>query len=121
MSECVAIDAENFEREVLQFPGLVVLDFGASWCAPCRQMEPIIESLARENGDPMLKFGKVDVEASPTIATRYRVQGLPTVVFFRNGEPVESVVGFQGREALQRRIEAHRVRCEQVCRRHVSS
>lgn len=94
---------ENFEREVLQSSEPVLVDFRASWCGPCRMLDPVIEELSHEaNG---YKVGSVDVDESPELATRYGIMSVPTVAIFRNGGIAASTVGVQTKDTLLHMLE----------------
>jgi len=83
---------------------VAVVDFWAEWCAPCLILAPIIEELAQDY--PQVGFGKVNSDEEPEIASRYGVMSLPTVIFFKNGEPVDEVIGAVPREEIETRIKA---------------
>ena len=83
---------DNFENEALKSDIPVVVDFWAEWCGPCRMIAPIIEELTDEyNGK--VKVGKLDVDNNPQVAIKYGVRSIPTVLFFKGGEVVNSVIG----------------------------
>jgi thioredoxin 1 len=93
------IDDGNFEREVLTYKGLYLLDFGASWCPPCRALEPIIENIAREY-QGKLRVGKVDIDSSPAVAARFGVRGAPTIILFRDGQEQGRRLGLANKQTL---------------------
>jgi thioredoxin 1 len=95
----------NFEKEVLKATGPVVVDFWATWCGPCRQIAPIIEQLASENAG--VKIGKLDVDSNQATAMKYGISSIPSILFFKNGEVVESVLGVQPKSTLQNLIAKH--------------
>ena len=97
---------ESFEAEVLKadIPGVV--DFSAAWCAPCRAMEPTMEEIAREQAGK-LKVVKFNVDDSSCVATRFRVQSLPTLIVFLNGQPVDRVAGLLSKDKLMARFGDH--------------
>jgi thioredoxin 1 len=98
-------DDKNFEREVLQAAGPVLVDFWAPWCGPCRQIAPVIEQLAGENAGT-IKIGKLNVDVAPNSAQTYGVSSIPTLMLFKNGEVVERFVGVQPKSRLQEAIDA---------------
>jgi thioredoxin 1 len=104
MADVLAFTTDNFEQEVLQAEGLVMVKFYATWCSHCRRARQLIRSIA-ETYEGRLKVGKVDVFDDNELSTRYRIFTTPTVIFFRNGEEVARVVGSGVREGLQQRVE----------------
>lgn len=97
------INDNNFKEEVLEKRGVVVVDFFATWCAPCKMLAPIVEELESELAS--VKFVKVDVDESPVVSTKYKISNIPTIKIFKNGEVVETKVGFTPKEALKEVIE----------------
>jgi len=92
MGNVKVVTDESFDREVLAEAGTVLVEFGATWCPPCRALEPILETVARERAGS-LKVVAVDMDASPGTSNRYGVRAAPTLVVFRRGEKVASHVG----------------------------
>ena len=101
-SQAVRLTEENFETYSNSGKPLLV-DFWAVWCGPCRIMDPIIEKLAARYGDRML-FGKVNVDEEMNISSRYQVLSIPTFVLFKNGQPMDAVIGAVGEASLEQMI-----------------
>ena len=97
------INDSNFEEEVLKAKGVVVVDFFATWCAPCKMLAPILEEISEEVKEA--KVVKIDVDENPLAANLYHVSSIPTIKIFKDGELKESKVGFQPKEFLQEAIE----------------
>ena len=89
----------NFDTEVLGSEQPYLLDFSAVWCAPCKAMQPLVESIAQEY-EGKLRVGKIDIDNSPEVAMRFGVRGAPTVILFRNGKEAARKLGFTSRQAL---------------------
>lgn len=104
MSEKVLTD-ENFETEVLKSKDVVLVDFWAPWCGPCRMLGPVVEELAKDF-EGKAKVGKVNVDESPQTAGQYGVMSIPTILIFKDGSPVETFVGVQPKEALADKLKS---------------
>ena len=102
----VTITDDNFSTEVEGDGGLTMVDFWAAWCGPCRMIAPIVEQLANEY-EGKLKVGKLDVDANQRTAVRFNVRSIPSVLFFKGGELVDTVVGAVPRPVLERKIQEH--------------
>lgn len=96
---------ETFDSEVLSSDLPVLVDFWAAWCGPCRMIAPVVESLA-EDYRGRLAVAKLNVDENPDTASRYQVMGIPTLILFKGGQPVERFVGYLPKEDLERRVEA---------------
>lgn len=94
---------ENFEQEVLKSNQLTIVDFYADWCGPCKMVAPVIEQLADEYKDTV-KIGKLNVDNAPGIAAKYKVMTIPTIMFFKDGEPVHKIVGVERKEVFEEKI-----------------
>ena len=104
MSDIVFTDA-SFKQEVLEDKGAVVVDFWAPWCGPCRTVGPIIDELAKEFAGKVI-IGKINVDENSQIAGEYGVMSIPSVIFFKNGQPIRTMVGAQSKENYKQEIEA---------------
>jgi len=102
----ITITDQNFVAEVEQSPMPVLVDFWASWCGPCHMVAPTIEKLAKELSGKV-KVGKLDVDANKTTAARFGVQGIPSMLIFKNGREVDRIVGVQSKEAILQRLKPH--------------
>ncbi|MCB9799424.1 MAG: thioredoxin [Candidatus Omnitrophica bacterium] len=103
MSEKVYTDA-NFQTDVIDSPQPVLVDFWAEWCGPCRMLAPVVEKVAAANADK-ISVGKMNVDENPNVPQKFGIQGIPTLIFFKGGEEVNRLVGFQSQEAIQRAID----------------
>ena len=104
MVKPIIVNDENFEAEVLKADTPVLVDFYADWCGPCRTMAPVIEELAGEF-DGRAKVAKLDVEANPETAGRYRVRSIPTLLIFDAGKPVAQAAGVLPKATLRQALE----------------
>ncbi|MCG8469702.1 MAG: thioredoxin [Gemmatimonadetes bacterium] len=96
----------NFADEIEGSDGLSMVDFWAEWCGPCRLVGPVVEELANEYSD-RVKIGKLDVDANPETAFRFNVRSIPSILFFKDGELVDTVVGALPKASLEEKILAH--------------
>ena len=100
------ITTENFNNEVLSQDGVVVVDFFANWCGPCRKLAPILEEVEAELNSKV-KFAKINTDENLEMAKQYQVSGLPTLMIFKNGESVERLVGLMPKSSIITNIEKH--------------
>ena len=94
----IYINKNNFQNEVMNTDKPVLLDFWASWCAPCRMVVPIIEEIANERTD--IKVGKINVDEQPELASEFGIMSIPTLVVMKNGKIVQQVSGARPKEAI---------------------
>ncbi len=100
------INNDNFDREVISHNGIVVVDFFANWCGPCRKLGPILEEVEQELASKV-KFAKINTDDNLEMAKKYQVSGLPTLMVFKNGEAVERLVGLMPKSSIITNIEKH--------------
>ena len=104
MSEnIIELDSSNFESTINDSNVPVVVDFWAPWCGPCKSIAPILEELASELGESV-KISKVNVDNNSEIATKYEIRAIPTILVFKNGEIVETVVGLTSKADLKAKL-----------------
>jgi thioredoxin 1 len=101
--DIIEIGDNNFESEVLQSVKPVLVDFWAPWCGPCRAIAPIVEELAKDFGDKV-KFTKCNVDENPTTPTKYGIKSIPTLIFFKDGEIQDKVIGIVAKSRLEEMI-----------------
>lgn len=97
------INESKFNDEVINSDKLVLVDFWAPWCGPCKMVAPVVEDISKEYSDK-LKVVKVNVDENAGIASKYQVMNIPTLMLFKNGDVVNKMVGFQPKPALERAI-----------------
>jgi thioredoxin 1 len=97
-----AITTDAFETEVLQSEQPVIVDFWAEWCGPCHAVAPVLQQIADERDD--LRVVKVNIDEEPTLAQRYGVMSIPTIVLFKAGEPAAAAIGAQPKGMLERSL-----------------
>ena len=98
MSNVITVTSENFESEVLNSEKPVLVDFWASWCGPCRILSPIVDEISEEV--QTIKIGKVNVDEQQDLAGKFGVMSIPTLILFKNGQPVNKSVGAKSKAAL---------------------
>ena len=104
MSKELVFTDVNFQKEVLEAKQPVLVDFWAEWCGPCRMLAPVVERLAQANVGKLV-VGKLNVDENQDTPQRYGIQGIPTLLLFKNGSLVNQIVGFQSQENIQRAID----------------
>ena len=101
-----AVTDATFQQEVEQHKGLVIVDFWATWCGPCHMVAPIMEQLAAEHSGKV-KVLKVDVDANQRTAMRFNVRSIPSILFFKDGRHVDTLVGAYPKPAFEQKIQQH--------------
>ena len=99
----LTVSDDSFAEDVLGSNTPVLVDFWATWCGPCRMVAPVLEEIASEKAGA-LTVAKLDVDANPTTARDFQVVSIPTLILFKNGQPVKRIVGAKGKAALLREI-----------------
>lgn len=103
----VVLSDDNFETEIGRADGgPILVDFWATWCAPCRAVAPILEALSQEYKG-RVRIGKLDVDNSPATAAKYGIMSIPTLLLFKDGKVAEQIVGAQPREAITGMVDRH--------------
>ncbi|MFN3269708.1 thioredoxin [Bacteroidetes/Chlorobi group bacterium Naka2016] len=104
MGQVIHVTDQNFQDEVLNSNLPVIVDFWATWCAPCRMIAPIVEEISREY-DGKVKVCKLDVDNNPNTAINYGIRSIPTLLFFKNGKVMGSIIGAVGKSKIVEQIE----------------
>lgn len=95
----ISVTADHFEQEVLQTEGIVMVDFWAAWCGPCKMLSPIVDQIAEEY--PEIKVCKVNIDEEPSLAIDYKVMSIPTLLVFKNGEKINMSIGVQSKSDIE--------------------
>ncbi|WP_426349970.1 thioredoxin [Alloiococcus sp. CFN-8] len=101
----IHVGDNDFVNEVENYKGVALVDFWATWCGPCKMISPIIEGLATEI--PEVKFAKVEVDENPQISSKYRITSIPTLIIFKDGVVVDTIVGFRPKHEIEKMIRLH--------------
>ncbi len=96
----IKITSQNFEGEIKNNKGTVLVDFWASWCGPCKMLAPVLEEFANEH--PEIKVGKVNVDEEPALAQAFGIMSIPTLILFKDGKPVSTSMGYQPKESIEK-------------------
>ena len=104
MAKVLDVTDADFEEQVLKSETPVLVDFWAEWCGPCRTLAPIVKELADDFGD-RLRVVKIDADASPDVPAQYSIRALPTLLFFKGGNVVDSLVGAVPKQQIQSKLE----------------
>lgn len=105
MAGPITVDQRSFQETVLKAKQPVLVDFWAAWCGPCRAVAPIVDELSREY-EGKISFAKVNVDENPFLASGYGVMSIPTLIVFKEGKPVEQVIGFRPKTELKRILDS---------------
>ena len=105
-SQTLEFSEQNFEQDVLNSPQPVLVDFWATWCAPCRMMSPTVDAVATEYAG-RAKVGKLNVDENASIAGRFGIRSIPTLLLFKGGQIQEQLVGTVPKETLSRLLDKH--------------
>lgn len=95
----------DFNEVVLNFEGVVLVDFWATWCGPCKMIAPVVEEVSNEVSNA--RFVKVDVDENENLANKYQISSIPTLMIFKNGTPVDTLVGFMPKDSLKAAVIKH--------------
>ncbi len=106
MATPTVVTDETFNQEVLKSETPTLVDFWAVWCGPCRMVAPVVDEIAREQAGK-LKVMKLDVDENQNTAMAYGVMSIPTLILFKNGQPVERIVGFRPKSDMAKKILPH--------------
>ena len=105
MAEPVEVNESNWDDKVLNSDVPVLVDFWAEWCGPCKMIAPSVHDMAVEY-DGQLSVGKLDVDADPNIAMKYGVRSIPALIFFKDGQPVDQIIGAVPKDVLKKKVDA---------------
>jgi thioredoxin 1 len=106
MGSLALFNEDSFEDEVLKSEVPVLVDFWAEWCGPCKVIAPIIEQISIEY-EGRLKVGKLNVDESPQVASKFGIRGIPTLLLFRQGKPVEQIIGAVPKAQIVAKLNSH--------------
>jgi thioredoxin 1 len=104
-TQALKVDEGSWDAQVMKAPGLVMVDFWAVWCGPCQMVAPIVDELANEYAGK-LKVMKLNTDENPEIAGRYQVMSIPTILFFKDGKPMEKLIGARPKRQFKELIDS---------------
>jgi thioredoxin 1 len=105
MEKPLKVDSQSWDQEVLKGKDLVMVDFWAVWCGPCRVIAPVVDELAQEY-EGRLRVLKLNTDENPDVASRYQIMGIPTLLFFKDGKPVDKIVGAAAKKQFKDKIDS---------------
>ncbi|MDF0529413.1 thioredoxin [Tsukamurella sp. 8F] len=103
-TKTITVTDADFKELVLKSTTPVLVDFWATWCGPCKMVAPVLEEIARDNGEKLV-VAKLDVDANPGVASEFQVLSIPTMILFEAGQPTKKIVGAKGKAALLRELD----------------
>ena len=101
----IHLNDQNFSQEVLKYKGVVLVDFWAPWCGPCRMLGPVVTELAKEY-EGKAKIAKINTDEAAEVSAQYRIASIPTIIIFKNGEPKAQLIGLQSKEEMKKQLDA---------------
>lgn len=105
MNEPININEASFDKAVINSPIPVVVDFWAAWCGPCKMIAPVLNEVAKENGD-RFRVAKVNIDDDPGLQQRFNIRGVPALLFFSGGQLKDQIVGVASKKAILEKLEA---------------
>ncbi len=106
MADLLEVTDSTFESEVLEADEPTLVDFWASWCGPCKMVAPVVEEIANEYSD-QLRVAKMDVDSNHQTPSNYGIQGIPTLILFKDGEEAARIVGFRPKDGMMKELKPH--------------
>jgi thioredoxin 1 len=106
-TRAVTVTDDTFTESIERSGGLAIVDFWAEWCGPCRIVGPVLEALAEEYADQGVVVGKLDVDVNPRVTSRFGIRSIPAILFFKEGQHVDTVVGAVPKVHLEKKIQEH--------------
>ena len=100
----VVLTGENFKKQVLDDKGIVLVDFWAPWCGPCKMISPMLDEIS-EKYTKKIKIGKLNVDEAGEVATKYNIMSIPTILFFKQGKVFDQIIGMQDKKNITDKIE----------------